>query len=227
MGYKVWEFKICSLTMHLWMHATSKEEIFYIPTFPISFFPIIFVLTKWVVKTESRIRSLSTWLLWLSMEMYIDHLGAKLLLMYWATHLIQSKKGCNKSAPQPVHRGCSYFLGAKWGWHKHLIQVLVKNHTSAPYLYDYSCFYVDLIKTGPFTKDWGFYIVVKHDGDKPVRCLVCKVSLQQSRKDQPESPWSCLKATGRAAARDPVKDSVMRLPRWACIRAVCHAPFCT
>lgn len=60
-----------------------------------------------------------------------------------------------------------------------------------------------------------------------MRCLVCKVSLQQSCKDQPESPRCCLKATGRAAARDPVKDSVMRLPRWACIRAVCHAPFRT
>lgn len=46
----------------------------------------------------------------------------------------------------------------------------------------YSCFDADFIKTGPFTKDWGFYEVVEHDGNKPQRLLVYRLPLQQSFK---------------------------------------------
>lgn len=167
--------------MHLWMHATLEEAIVYIPTFSISFSPIVLVLTRWVMKAESRARSLSTWILWLNMEMYIDHPGPKLIFLYWATHSeqegVEQDHGFAQSALQPVHRGCSCFLGTKWDGTSIWSKCWPKPMLWLQHLYDYSCFYVDLIKTGPFTKDLGFYIVVERDGDKPERCLVCKLAL--------------------------------------------------
>ena len=49
---------------------------------------------------------------------------------------MQQDHGFAQSAQrvQPVHRGCSCFLGTRWGWHKHLIQVLAKTHALAPTL---------------------------------------------------------------------------------------------
>lgn len=129
--------------------------------------------------------------------------------------------------------GCSCFVGTKWDgtsvwsrcwpktllWLQHLLE------------FDYSCFYVDLIKTGSFTEDWGFDMVVEHSGDKPEWCFVCKTlvckTLQWSFKDQPETAWCCLKAKRKAAAKDTVKDSVIRLSMWAWIRAACCAVFHT
>lgn len=146
MGSEVWEFKICSFAMH----ATLEEPIVYVPTFSISFSPILLVLTRWVMKAESRIRSLSTRILWLNMEMRIDHLSPKLIFQYWATHLIQSKKRWNRTLALLSLHSSLRTEGAVVSWEQSWM-ALAKNHALAPTLV---WLFMFLYR---FNQDWSIY----------------------------------------------------------------------